>query len=625
MVDESLSSGDDVAGTASEAMLARREGLRRYYAALNLSTTGSTVPNELVIPDERCDSRSVDWKYSEQTPGDVETNADQDFDLDEPSSLDDFSSEQSYHGGDDGETSDSESCMKDFTAVPSPDSDFEIYHVPVDPEQNDKAVDIHLYSASRPHMRAFHLGWTSFFVSFFTWFAITPLLGNVSRTVGLTRKEIWTSSVLAVSSSAVTRVLMGPLCDKYGARWVMCGSHLAAAVPTILAGWLIRDAMSLYMTRLFIGVAGSTFVTTMYWTSCMFTREVAGTANALAAGWGNLAGGVCQIVMGSILFPFFKFVYSGNSVMTKRTTGDGGDDRAAELAWRTILFFPAIASIGMAWVVVRHGDDTPKGNVGTRKGHHLIDQATAFSIFQQAVANHNAWVLGIHYACCFGVEITMTQAAALYFQEEFGQSTASAAAIASVFGWMNLFARGIGGFCSDFANARSGLRGRLWCQVILLISEGSMIVLFAYTHQLATAILVMIVFSIFVQAAEGSTFGIVPYVDASVTGSVTGLVGSGGNVGGICFGLLFRVLSYRTAFTWMGISVVGGALTTMLFLIPGHRGLLMGVESAAIAQHRRKAKLPAFVVILPLSTTAPFSTETTATRVVDVEEYCQQN
>ena len=56
----------------------------------------------------------------------------------------------------------------------------------------------------------------------------------------------------------------------------------------------------------------------------------------------------------------------------------------------------------------------------------------------------------------FNVELTMTSAAALYFQEEFDQPTASAAAIASVFGWMNLFARGLGGFVSDMACAKYG-------------------------------------------------------------------------------------------------------------------------------------------------------------------------
>jgi NNP family nitrate/nitrite transporter-like MFS transporter len=485
-----------------------------------------------------------------------------------------------------------------YTQAASPDSDFEHYDVLVDPEQDDRAVDIPLYSASRPHMRAFHLAWTAFFVSFFTWFAMTPLLSEIARTLDLDHEQIWTSSVLAVASSAITRVVMGPLCDRFGARWVLCCTLIAGAIPTGLAGWLVQDDTSLYLVRLFIGVAGSSLVTVQYWTSSMFTVEVAGTANALAAGWGNLAGGVCQIVMGTLLFPLFKVIYGGHGYhkgnREEDELDDNEQDKAGELSWRTILIFPAVASIMMAWVVIRYGDDTPKGNVSSRKTTR--ERVSLSDSFRQAVNNRNTWLLFVHYGCSFGVEVTMTQAAALYFQDQFGQSTESAAAIASIFGWMNLFARGIGGFCSDMANARSGVRGRLWCQALMLVCEGALVVCFSYTSELSSAIVTMVFFSIFVQAAEGSTFGIVPYVDASVTGSVVGIVGAGGPVGGVCFALTFRALGYHSAFLWMGCAVMVSAVLTLFVAIPGHRGLLTGHDTAAILEHRRKAKLPEVIV-----------------------------
>jgi len=89
-----------------------------------------------------------------------------------------------------------------------------------------------------------------------------------------------------VASSAVTRIMIGPLNDKYGARWVMSLTLVAAAIPTALAGWIIHDANSLYLVRFFIGVAGSAFVTSQFWTSSLFCVEIAGTANALVSGPG---------------------------------------------------------------------------------------------------------------------------------------------------------------------------------------------------------------------------------------------------------------------------------------------------------------------------------------------------
>ena len=101
----------------------------------------------------------------------------------------------------------------------------------------------------------------------------------------------------------------------------------------------------------------------------------------------------------------------------------------------------------------------------------------------------------------------MNNAAAQYFREEFDLTTESAAAVASLFGWMNLFARGLGGYISDIANSNWNMSGRLWVQTILLALEGSFVLIFANTKSLAGAILVMVFFSVFVQAAEGASYG----------------------------------------------------------------------------------------------------------------------
>jgi NNP family nitrate/nitrite transporter-like MFS transporter len=83
------------------------------------------------------------------------------------------------------------------------------------------------------------------------------------------------------------RFILGPLCDKYGARVLFTVTLCAASIPTACTG-LISTATDLIILRLFIGIAGGTFVMCQYWTTQMFTLEVVGTANALAGGWGNL-------------------------------------------------------------------------------------------------------------------------------------------------------------------------------------------------------------------------------------------------------------------------------------------------------------------------------------------------
>ncbi|CAB9507701.1 affinity nitrate transporter 2 [Seminavis robusta] len=432
----------------------------------------------------------------------------------------------------------------------------------VDPDQDYKSNEIKLCNFSRPHMRAFHCSWMGFFIAFFIWFAIAPLLSEIKDTLGLTKKEIWTSSIVGVAGTIAMRFILGPLCDKFGARVLMSGILCIASVPTACTG-LINSAAGLAILRLFIGIAGGTFVMCQYWSSRMFTKNVVGTANALVGGWGNLGGGVTQLVMGSLLFPLFKEIFKNS-------------EDPAEKAWRTVSIVPAVVAFGLGVTIFFVSDDAPTGNYAELKRRGAMPEISAAASFRSGALNLNTWILFVQYACCFGVELTMNNAAALYFKDEFGQSTESAAAIASIFGWMNLFARGIGGWGSDKANARLGMRGRLAVQTVLLLGEGLLVLLFANTGSLGLAIVVMVFFSLFVQAAEGSTYGIVPYVDPPSTGSIAGIVGAGGNTGAVCFGLGFRQLEYFDAFMLMGAVILASSVLSAGVFIKGQSSLFCG-------------------------------------------------
>merc|ERR1712151_125431 len=102
---------------------------------------------------------------------------------------------------------------------------------------------------------------------------------------------------------------------------------------------------------------------------------------------------------------------------------------------------------------------------------------------------------------------------------------------------------------------------------VLLVLEGLLLIVFATAAALA-------VFSIFVQMAEGSTYGIVPNVIPDITGSITGLVGSGGNIGAIFFFYLLSQYQYRTAMKIIGLIVISSSILSVFICIPGHNSLL---------------------------------------------------
>ena len=109
-----------------------------------------------------------------------------------------------------------------------------------------------------------------------------------------------------------------------------------------------------------------------------------------------------------------------------------------------------------------------------------------------------------------------------------------------------------------------------------------MVLIFARCKSLGLCIFILVVFSTMVQAAEGATYGIVPYVDPPATGSISGIVGAGGNTGAVCFGLCFRQLGSSKGFNIMGFSIIASSVLTFLISIKNHRGLLGGEDSEAV-------------------------------------------
>jgi hypothetical protein len=63
---------------------------------------------------------------------------------------------------------------------------------------------------------------------------------------------------------------------------------------------------------------------------------------------------------------------------------------------------------------------------------------------------------------------------------------------------------------------------------------------------------------------------------------VSGIVGAGGNVRAVCFGLGFRQLETKTAFILMGSLIIFSGITCAMVFIKGHAGLVTGHDSEEV-------------------------------------------
>jgi NNP family nitrate/nitrite transporter-like MFS transporter len=358
----------------------------------------------------------------------------------------------------------------------------------------------------------------------------------------------------------------------------------------------------------------------------MFARSVVGTANATSGGWGNLGGGVTQLVMPYVMLGFMGAV--------------GNDGPGVDKSWRLCMIVPA-ALHAIASILVIMGRDLPDGNFKELETSGAKQKSQGGKAVLIGFSNINAWILTVTYGFCFGVELTMNNVVVLYFYRYYGVSPQIAGILGSCFGLMNIFARSWGGMLSDILNAKYGMRGRLWSMWVCQVLEGLMCLIMGlitigmpspdrkmcpdgslcpteaadrvwgkfqttnppvgsaftygvtYTYRvnstnaafirpcgsesiarpnfawlqaedgsetllpvpstedflvvgdvdnmdcvrntgtLGVTMIAMILFSIFVQMAEGLHFGVVPYVSRPALGVVSGMVGAGGNCGAV--------------------------------------------------------------------------------------------
>lgn len=404
----------------------------------------------------------------------------------------------------------------------------------------NKATRINLFNLTTRQMRAFHMSWFSFFLCFFAWFGIAPLMAVVRDELGLTKTQIGNTIIASVAITILARLVIGWLCDRIGPRLTYTWLLILGSIPVMGIG-LAHDYTTFLIFRLAIGAIGASFVITQYHTSVMFAPNCVGTANATSAGWGNLGGGVTQMVMPLIFAGFIGLGYSNY------------------WSWRLSMVIAGAVCLlaGIAYYFVTK--DLPDGNFKElREKGELRKGAEVKGSFMKAAKDKRVWALFGIYGACFGIELTINNMAALYYKDYFGLGLATAGIVAGLFGLMNIFARTMGGVIGDRFAFKGGLKGRVKWLFIALFIEGIALIVFSRMTVLPYAIASMIVFSLFVQMSEGATFSVVPFINNKSLGSVSGIVGAGGNMGAVGAGFLLRAesITWPEALFILGILVI---------------------------------------------------------------------
>jgi len=427
---------------------------------------------------------------------------------------------------------------------------------------------------TNPHMRAFWAATLAFCFAFVGWFAFAPLLSVVRVDIGLCdnmeavnllppaekvkgcvcklscKEAIGNANIAAVSFDVFTRFIMGSVIEFMGPRLADC-MLLTWGTIVVSASAAVTSGTGLIVARFFVSALGSTFVVNQFWNSIMFNRKVVGTANATAGGWGNLGGGLTQTIM-PLAYQFWN---------------DGiGLEMGA--AWRAAMFLPvALYVILIPWIYCC-SQDTTRGKfdvavLGKTK-------KAGFMTYVKCCSDYRVFLMIFQYSACFGCELVMNNILALHFTDEFGVDLVAAGSLAMSFGAMNLFARSLGGIASDWANTRWQMQGRLWVHFISLFGQGVFLFCFSLIGKndggWPVALIVLIIFAIFVNMAEGTSYAIVPYMIPEELAVVSAVVGAGGTLGAVIATWSFykTVESNLTSFKLHAAYIIFWAFTCFL-------------------------------------------------------------
>ncbi|KAK0716775.1 major facilitator superfamily domain-containing protein [Lasiosphaeria miniovina] len=492
----------------------------------------------------------------------------------------------------------------------------DLWQAPVLNPVNKKARSIPVFNPVNRHGRVFFFSWLGFMLAFWAWYTFPPLLTvTIKKDLNLTSEEVANSNIISLVATLLVRFVAGPLCDHMGSRKVFSMLILVGSIPIGLAP-LVKNASGLYVIRFFIGILGGSFVPCQVWCTGWFDKNVVGTANALAGGWGNAGGGITYFIMPAV---YDSLVHSRG-----RTPGE---------AWRLTFLVPLVCLIACGLGLLLLCEDTPMGKwddrhaqvqsnlvshglpgeivniTGTKdlkgssdskedgsssKSVHgfeheadisrteALETAQGEIVVKPSVREGVRVVFSLHglfhvatYACSFGGELAINAILASYYLKNFptlGQTNASN--YAAIFGFLNFITRPAGGVVSDLLYNRYGRSlwlKKAWIHVCGLLTGALLILIGTLNpHHLPTMVGLIVLLAVFHEAGNGANFALVPHVFPYANGILSGLTGAGGNLGGVIFAIIFRYMGGGTDYAkgfWV-IGVIHVALNLAVCWIP---------------------------------------------------------
>lgn len=458
-------------------------------------------------------------------------------------------------------------------------------------------------------IRALHLSWFAFFLTFVVWFSHAPLKPLIMEAFNMTTAQWKTLLTLNVALTIPARVLIGILVDRFGPRHVYSALLVISGVLCV-AFASAQTYEQLAMLRLFLGLVGAGFVIGIRMIGEWFPAKQVGLAQGIYGGWGNFGSaaaafslptvallfggedgwryaigstGVLAFLYGIVYFLRAKNTPPGATYFKPKKSGGLEVTSKKDFYLYIAMNIPMYAVLSvLVWKLSPSGT----GLVSSAGAYILYASFVALFFFQVSQIYRvnkdmlkngapesdkyefkQVAVLNWAYFVTFGSELAVVSMLPGFFLGTFeGLSIAAAGALGAAFAFMNLVARPTGGFFSD----RFGRRKSLSILVIGLSIGYFVLSQITGTWPIFFAVIAVMFCSFFVQAGEGAVFAIVPLIKRRMTGQIAGMTGAFGNVGAVTYLTCYTFVDESTFFMIIGGSAI--ALFALVQLIRDPKG-----------------------------------------------------
>ncbi|MEV4017052.1 MFS transporter [Nonomuraea angiospora] len=378
------------------------------------------------------------------------------------------------------------------------------------------------------------LATAAFAVTFWAWNLIGPLSGSYSRQLGLSPTQTSLLVAIPVVVGALGRIPVGVLTDRLGGRRMFAVICFVSIVPVLFVGWSGSYGWLLFWGFL-LGIPGTSFAVGIPFVNAWYEPARRGFATGVfGAGMGGTA-------LSSFFTPRLVEVFgrAGAHVLM-----------AAVLALMGVVML-AGSRDSPAWSPLRASAGSPLGSsAGSAVG------ASALPGMREAVRIKATWQCAFLYAVTFGGFVAFSTYLPTLLQNVYRFAQTDAGLRTAGFSIAAVLSRPLGGALSDRIGPVRVLFAALGGTVVMAL------VLVLRPPPEVPAGVSFVLMAFFLGLGTGGVFALVArLVEASRVGTVTGLVGAAGGLGGY-----FPPLVMGVVFTATGAYTVGYLLLAVTAL-----------------------------------------------------------